>query len=135
MSGAITTKFSSYLKKDRLKVIELCGIALNRFSILAKDFYRLCPIELDYALDDWQKQDRDKWERMRLNIYYLLNPHLKKPLSNPAKLFSFEWDAKPENIEFSESYKKSIRKRDKKVLKYLKDLNNGKNSAGTDNKN
>jgi len=107
---------------------------LNKFGILPKDFYRLCPIELDYALKDWQKTDRGKWERMRLNIYYLLNPHLKKALSNPTKLFSFEWDAKPEEIEFSEDYKDRIIERDKKVFKYLQDLKDGQNIKGTNNK-
>jgi len=121
-------------ESEKISTIELSGIALNRFGILPKDFYRLCPIELDYALEDWQRQDRDKWERFRLNIYYLLNPHLKKPLSNPTKLFSFEWDIKPEDIEFSEDYIKRIKERDKKVFKYLKDLKDGQNVKGADNK-
>ena len=72
---------------------------------------------------------------MRLNIYYLLNPHLKKPLSNPTKLFNFEWDEKPEKIEFSEDYIKRIKERDQRVFKYLRDLKDGQNTKGADNKN
>jgi len=98
---------------------------------LPKDFYRLSPIEFDYALQDWTNEDRAKWERMRLQIFYLINPHLKKPILRPDKLINFEWDIKPEDIEFTDEYYERIKARDKKVFEQLK---NGKNTKGVNDK-
>ena len=91
---------------------------------MPKDFYQLAPIEFDYALKDWQSEDRNKWERMRLNIFHLLNVQLKKPLKRVWDLMPFDWDERPENITFSQEYIDRIRARDKKVFEIL--AKNGK---------
>ena len=102
---------------------------------MPKDFYTLAPIEFDYALKDWQTEDRNKWERMRLNTFHLLNIHLKKPYKSILDLFLFDWDEIPEKIEFSQEYIDRIRERDKKVFAALKKLKNGKqDTEGTNNK-
>lgn len=104
---------------------------------MPKDFYRLAPIEFDYALEDWQTEDRNKWERMRLSIFHLLNISgkvLRSPYRRVWDLMSFAWDERPEDIVFSQEYVDRIRARDKKVFAILKKLNNGKDTKGVNNK-
>lgn len=93
---------------------------------MPKDFYKLAPIEFDYALEDWQSEDRNKWERMRLNTFHLLNIHLKKQLKHVWELMPFDWDKIPEKIEFSDEYIERIKARDKKVFEILAKQKNGK---------
>lgn len=105
---------------------------------MPKDFYRLCPIEFDYALDDWERTYKEDSERYRSIIFHVFNSgfHIKKTLSKPSQLIGFDWDEKPEKIEFSEDYIKRIRERDKKVFKKHPELlKHGKDAKGTDNKN
>lgn len=102
---------------------------------MPEQFYKLAPIEFDYALTDWQTEDRNKWERMRLNVFHLLNIHLKKPLKRVWDLMPFDWDERPEDIVFSQEYIDRIRARDKKVFEFLAKQKNGKqNLKGTDDK-
>jgi len=95
---------------------------------MPKQFYELAPIEFDYALKDWQTEDRNKWERMRLNIFHLLNIQLPKKdkFKRVWDLIPFDWDERPENIEFSQEYIDRIKARDKKVFEILAKQKNGK---------
>ena len=100
---------------------------------MPKDFLKLCPIEFNFALQDWQKEDREKWERMRIETFLFVNTQIKKPIRKPYDLIPFDWDERPENIVFSDDYVKRIKARDKKVLEILKKQNGKQNIEGTNN--
>lgn len=103
------------------------------------DFYRLSPIEFNFALDDWQDTERTKWERVRLLSFYVFNSsmNIKKVLNKPENLFKFDWEGPKEKVVYTEADFERIRKRDKKVFAKLKELkakeDARKNAKGVNN--
>lgn len=72
------------------------GIALAKFGIMPKQFYKLAPVEFDYALKDYfkeeERRERFELEKMRLQTLYLVNCQIKDQISDPRKLMPFSWD-------------------------------------------
>ena len=108
---------------------------------MPKAFYRLCPVEFEFALKDWQDSEterhKDNWERTRLEAFFVVNSsmNIKRPLKKPRDLFSFDWDKEIKPIIFSKKYVKRLQKRNKKVFEILEKQkqNGGKNHKGTNN--
>lgn len=59
------------------------------------ELYGMTPREFGNALEGFEElrnyNERQEWERMRLQTAALLNIHLKRKIS-PERLFRFEWD-------------------------------------------
>lgn len=85
---------------------QLCGIAINRLHIGVFDFYKLTPIEFDYALNDWGRQLNQEVQS-NYNIARWLARHIwnaqgrvtKRLINDPRDVEKFPWDQKKEQTK------------------------------------
>ncbi|MGM9754731.1 MAG: hypothetical protein ACI3ZW_03300 [Parabacteroides sp.] len=75
--------------------MELVGIAVGHIGMSLSDTYSLTTDELLTIYDQWkdlyEREERARWERMRMLAQCVLMPHSKKPLK-ATDVFKFPWD-------------------------------------------
>ena len=79
--------------------MELVGIAVGHIGMSLSDTYSLTTDELLTIYEQWkdlyEREERARWERMRMLAQCVLMPHSKKPLK-ATDVFKFPWDSSKE---------------------------------------
>lgn len=68
-------------------------LTLGRMSMSEQELDRISLRSLMNKITGYQAADRDKWERVRIMSFLMLQPHIdqKKSLT-PAQILPFPWD-------------------------------------------
>lgn len=82
--------------------MELVGIAVGHIGMSLCDTYSLTTDELLTIYEQWkdlyEREERARWERMRMLAQCVLMPHSKKPLK-ATDIFKFPWDSLKEEAK------------------------------------
>ncbi|MGM9796553.1 MAG: hypothetical protein ACI3ZY_03045 [Parabacteroides sp.] len=82
--------------------MELVGIAVGHIGMSLGDTYSLTMDELLVIYEQWkdlhEREERARWERMRMLAQCMLMPHSKKPLK-ATDIFKFPWDSSKEEAK------------------------------------
>ena len=82
--------------------MDLVGIAVGHIGMSLCDTYSLTTDELLTIYEQWkdlyEREERARWERMRMLAQCVLMPHSKKPLK-ATDIFKFPWDSLKEEAK------------------------------------
>lgn len=80
----------------------MVGIAVGYIGMSLSDTYSLTTDELLAIYEQWkdlyEREERARWERLRMLAQCVLMPHSKKPLK-ATDIFKFPWDSSKEDAK------------------------------------